>query len=235
MDIQPYIAFDKQLLLWMNGSSSYFLDGVFWTATSKWTWIPMGAMMLYILFKNNGLWKGLLTVVLTALVVLAADQLASSVCKPFFHRYRPAQDGEIMFLVDVVNGYRGGLYGFVSSHAANTFAVALFLSLEVKNLWFSLVNVAWILINIYSRIYLGVHYPGDILFGAILGTLVGLGFYYLHTRLKKRFFNTPPYISNQYTAGGYEVSDICWFVTVFLLTNIYIIMMGLLTPTVKGF
>lgn len=235
MDIQSYIAFDKELLLSMNGSQSYFLDGVFWTATSLWTWIPLAAMLLYILFKNNGLWKGLLTVVLLALVITVADQLASSVCKPFFQRYRPAQDGEIMYLVDVVNGYRGGRYGFVSSHAANTFGVMIFLALEVRNLPFTLIHVFWALVNVYSRIYLGVHYPGDILFGALLGLLVGYAFYALLAWLKKRYFNSPVYISNQYTPGGYDRQDLSWFITLFLLTQFYIIIMGLLIPVLGNF
>jgi undecaprenyl-diphosphatase len=230
MDIQSYIAFDKELLLSLNGSNSYFLDGMFWTATSLWTWMPLAIMLLYILIKNNGLWKGLLTVAFLAVAITLADQLASSVCKPFFQRFRPAQDGEIMYLVDVVNGYRGGRYGFVSSHAANTFAVLVFLSLEVRNAVFTFILAFWTLVNVYSRIYLGVHYPGDILFGALLGSAIGYGCFYLLSLLKRRFFNTPSYISNQYTAGGYEVKDLDYFTTLFLLTNFYIAILGLLAP-----
>jgi undecaprenyl-diphosphatase len=75
MDIQQFIAFDKELLLTLNGSHSLFLDGFFWTATQLVTWLPLAALLLYILIKNNGLWKGLLTVVLVALVIAVADQL----------------------------------------------------------------------------------------------------------------------------------------------------------------
>jgi undecaprenyl-diphosphatase len=235
MDIQQFIAFDKELLLTLNGSHSLFLDGFFWTATQLVTWLPLAALLLYILIKNNGLWKGLLTVVLVALVIAVADQLASSVCKPFFQRLRPAQDGEIMYLVDVVNGYRGGRYGFVSSHAANTVALLVFLSLEVRNLQFTVIMAGWTLLNVYSRIYLGVHYPGDILFGALLGALVGYGFYALFSQAKRRFLNTPSYISNQYTAGGYATEDVSLMATFFLLTLFYLVIMGLATPYLLRF
>ena len=167
MDIQQYIAADKELLLNLNGSQSLFWDGFMWVATSKIVWVPVAAMLLYIIIKNNKIQEALLTIVMIALVITLADQIASGLCKPFFARFRPTQDPNIMYMVDIVNGYRGGRFGFISSHAANTFAISVFLSLLIKRKSLTFMLLFWAVLNSYSRIYLGVHYPGDILFGTI--------------------------------------------------------------------
>lgn len=132
MDIQQYIALDKKLLLNLNGSNSLFWDGFMWVATSTYIWIPTAIILLYIIIKNNKIQETLLTIAMIALVITLADQIASGVCKPYFHRFRPTQDPDIMYIVDIVNGYRGGRFGFISSHAANTFALTVFLSLLFK-------------------------------------------------------------------------------------------------------
>ena len=129
MDIQQYIAADKELLLNLNGSQSLFWDGFMWVATSTIVWVPVAAMLLYIIIKNNKIQEALLTIIMIALVITLADQIASGLCKPFFARFRPTQDPNIMYMVDIVNEYRGGQFGFISSHAANTFAISVFLSL----------------------------------------------------------------------------------------------------------
>lgn len=134
MDIQQYIAADKELLLNLNGSQSLFWDGFMWVATSTIVWVPVAAMLLYIIIKNNKIQEALLTIVMIALVITLADQIASGLCKPFFARFRPTQDPNIMYMVDIVNGYRGGRFGFISSHAANTFAISVFLSLLIKRM-----------------------------------------------------------------------------------------------------
>lgn len=132
MDIQQYIAADKELLLNLNGSQSLFWDGFMWVATSTIVWVPVAAMLLYIIIKNNKIQEALLTIIMIALVITLADQIASGLCKPFFARFRPTQDPNIMYMVDIVNEYRGGQFGFISSHAANTFAISVFLSLLIK-------------------------------------------------------------------------------------------------------
>jgi len=104
-----------------------------WVATSTYIWIPTAIILLYIIIKNNKIQETLLTIAMIALVITLADQIASGVCKPYFHRFRPTQDPDIMYIVDIVNGYRGGRFGFISSHAANTFALTVFLSLLFKN------------------------------------------------------------------------------------------------------
>lgn len=186
-DIQQLIEADKALLLSLNGSDSLFWDGFMWTVTDTKTWIPAVLVLLYVVFKNNRVPQGIVITLMFALCVTLADQFASGLCKPYFARFRPTQDPELMYLVQTVNDYRGGLYGFISSHAANTFAVAMFASLLVRYLPFTCMMFLWAMIPSYSRMYLGVHYPGDILCGAVAGSVVGVLVYLLYARLRKKF------------------------------------------------
>ena len=101
MDIQQYIALDKELLLNLNGSNSIFWDGFMWVATSTYIWIPTAIILLYIIIKNNKIQETLLTIAMIALVITLADQIASGVCKPYFHRFRPSQDPDIMYILDI--------------------------------------------------------------------------------------------------------------------------------------
>lgn len=103
MDIQQYIAADKELLLNLNGSQSLFWDGFMWVATSTIVWVPVAAMLLYIIIKNNKIQEALLTIVMIALVITLADQIASGLCKPFFARFRPTQYTASGYLISDIN------------------------------------------------------------------------------------------------------------------------------------
>jgi len=235
MDIQQLIGFDQELLLKINGSDSLFWDGFMWMATNKLTWIPMAIALLYVIFKNNKIKEAFLLIGLIILVITLADQISSGFCKPYFARFRPTQDPELMYQIDVVNGYRGGMYGFTSSHAANTFGVALFLSLVMRSWSLSIILFIWAALNAYSRMYLGVHYPGDIFFGTLTGLGSGILMYLLYNYLQKKLLTQPVYISNQYTSSGYLKSDIHIIHTTMILTFFYILIGGMIKTHISYF
>lgn len=235
MDIQQLIGFDQELLLKINGSDSLFWDGFMWMATNKLTWIPMAIALLYVIFKNNKIKEAFLLIGLIILVITLADQISSGFCKPYFARFRPTQDPELMYQIDVVNGYRGGMYGFTSSHAANTFGVALFLSLVMRSWSLSIILFIWAALNAYSRMYLGVHYPGDIFFGTLTGLGSGILMYLLYNYLQKKLLTQPIYISNQYTSSGYLKSDIHIIHTTMILTFFYILIGGMIKTHISYF
>lgn len=235
IDIQQLVAWDKEALLAINGCHNLFWDGFMWVVTDTKTWIPVAAMLLYVIFKNNKPVPALLMLLMLALCITLSDQFASGFCKPYFHRFRPTQDPELQPLVHIVNGYRGGAYGFISSHAANTFTVATFVALAVRRRMLTFSLFIWACIPSYSRMYLGVHYPGDILCGAVAGSLIACLVYVLYVRLQHRFIRRPQYISDYYTMGGYEVDDILLLHSVLLLTYFYAIVAGMMKAGLSHF
>ncbi len=164
---------DTELLLSVNGLHCELLDYFMTMVSNRFTWIPFYAALLFVLAKNFD-WKTSLTTLLAvALVVLLCDQTSSGLLKPMVGRLRPSNlDNPISPMVHVVNDYRGGRYGFPSSHSANSWGLAFFAMYLVRNKKLSLFLAVWAAMQCYSRMYLGVHYPGDILVGLIIGALM---------------------------------------------------------------
>ncbi|WP_044117660.1 phosphatase PAP2 family protein [Alkaliflexus imshenetskii] len=170
------IQLDKELLLYLNSFHSPLWDNFFWVFTSVSVWIPLYASILWVVWKRLGL-KGVWAVLAIVLTIVLCDQVSSSFFKPFFERFRPSWEPSLEGLVRLVNERRGGRFGFVSSHATNSIGLALFTSLLFRKAYFTIFIFIWAIINSYSRIYMGVHYPGDIIGGVLLGAALGYGVY----------------------------------------------------------
>lgn len=159
---------DTNLFLFLNGLHTPFFDDFMFAFSGKWIWIPFYASLLFVMIRR---WRKESLWIIPALVlcILLADQISSGLIKNWVQRPRPSREPALEGLVHIVNGYRGGRFGFVSSHAANAFGLALFSSLLFRNRLYTWILFLWAMVTAYSRIYLGVHYPGDILGGTIVG------------------------------------------------------------------
>ena len=181
--IDQLIELDKELFFFLNGLHAPWLDTIIVLLSKTWVWIPLYILLLYHILKvyKMNSWAILLAIGFT---ILLTDQITSSFMKPFFERLRPSREPSLEGLIHIVNGYRGELFGFASSHAANTFGTAMFLTLLFRNTkpWIGWLFL-WATIVSYTRIYLGVHYPGDILAGGAIGILCGWVTFKLYTRI----------------------------------------------------
>ena len=183
--IEKLIEWDKQLLLFFNGFRVSWLDPVVLVLTETFFWLPLYLFLLYTLIRSfrKTSWIALLGITLT---IVLTDRITSGFMKPYFQRLRPSREPSLEGMVQLAQSfsgeiYTGGLYGFASSHAANTFGTAMFFWLLFRRekpwiVWL----FPWAILMTYTRIYLGVHYPGDILVGGILGMLCGWVSYRLY-------------------------------------------------------
>jgi undecaprenyl-diphosphatase len=185
---------DQQLFLFLNSLNTPFWDVVMHAISGKVIWAPLYlAILIYLGIKYKR--KFLIILLFIVLAVTLADQISVHLFKNIFQRLRPCHEPSLQGLVHLVNGECGGQFSFVSSHATNSFNVALISLLFIRRRWFTISIILWALVVGYSRIYLGVHYPGDVICGSILGSLIGWSVYRLfllsdEKLLKKRKFFT---------------------------------------------
>lgn len=163
---------DANALLAINGLNDAFQDMFWWMVSAKWASLLLLLALLWILLHQNRR-HALLVLAMLVLAIVLADQISSGLIKQMVERLRPSHDPQLESMVRVINGYRGGMYGFVSSHAANSFAAVMLLSLIMRHRAVTISLLVWSLMQCYSRLYLGVHYPGDILGGMMVGAVVG--------------------------------------------------------------
>lgn len=210
---------DEFFISLFNGGNSMFIDQLAIILTNGFTWVPLYIGLIILVIKNNEKISQVgLVIGMVAFALLLSDGMADFIVKPLVARPRPIADPSLNGIVTVVNGYKPSGYSFFSAHAANTFAVALFLALLVKNSVFSLFMVAWAMINCWTRLYLRVHFMSDIVVGIAWGSVSAIIAYLIYYKL---FFKISPrlhYISSQYTRSGYSLSDIDMVLNIMVLT-----------------
>lgn len=168
--LQQLVQIDTDLFLTLNSLHTAYLDPFMKLYSGKLIWAPLYASLVYVMWRNLS-WRQLLCgLICVALVILFADQVSATLIRPYVARLRPANlDNPIAPLVHIVDGYRGGRYSFPSCHAANTVGLAVYVALLIRHRGLTLFMLIWALVTCYSRIYLGVHYPGDLFVGALIG------------------------------------------------------------------
>jgi len=176
--LHELLELDRRLLVWLNGFHADWLDPIMYYTSQTFFWLPLYVFLIWLIVKDfrKESWIPVIGIIIT---IVLADQITTSIMKPYFARLRPSQEPSLQGVIHLVRDrhgeiYTGGLYGFASSHAANTFATALFFTLlfRSKHRWITWLFL-WAAGMTYTRIYLGAHYPGDILVGAIVGLASG--------------------------------------------------------------
>ncbi len=184
--LEQVLHSERNLFFALNGHHTAFWDNVMWLYSGKIVWLPLAILVLVVLTWKTPWRESLLVLLAIVLVVTLCDQFASHVCKPLFTRFRPTHHPDFMEQVQTVFGYRGGKYGFISSHAANAFGFAMLMSLLLHNRLFTLTIFCWATVMAYSRIYLGVHFISDIVPGIIAGVVFGILTYMLYNYVRPR-------------------------------------------------
>lgn len=171
---------DTQILLFVNSMHCEVMDVVMYTLTDRWFWVPFYALLIAYIIREKRSVSALWCILSIVVAVVMADQIGAGALREGVARLRPSNpDNPISSLVHVVNGYRAGRYGFPSCHAANSFALAVFMWLYFRNRLVACVMFPWALLQCYTRAYLGVHYPGDLMAGAILGSACASAVYFV--------------------------------------------------------
>lgn len=187
-------ALDRGAFLAINGQHAPWADALMAAVSGMLVWVPLYVFLLFLLQRRWG-WKGLLwSVPVIALMVLCSDTGSVLLFKNTVQRLRPCHEPALQGLVHLVDGHCGGWFGFVSSHASNHFAIALFMIgiLRGSPRWAAFALLAWAVLICYSRVYLGVHYPGDVLAGGLYGAFVGAAFSFLFRRITRQVRSSPP-------------------------------------------
>lgn len=213
---------DTNLLQTLCGSDSRFLDVFATVLTDGTTWILFYAALFYLIVKNNETMAEIaLAIGGVALCFLFSDGMADGIVKPLVERLRPLSDPQVKYTLQLTPGYYAKGYSFFSAHAANTIALSTFFLCLVRSRMLAIFMYGWAAINIWTRLYLGAHYPSDILVGILWGFIAGLLSYLIYIRIRRRTAPMGRYISSQYTSTGYSHGDLDVVFSVLAYTLLY--------------
>lgn len=187
--LESLIELDKKVFFLINGNHNSVFDFIMYWISDDWIWLPFYLLLVFLIWKKVK--KKTILIAITAILLFITTDQTSTLLKKSIERYRPSRDPMIENTVHIVNDHRGGKYGFISSHASNTFALAAFISmLGIAGLkWLNCVLFPWAILIGYSRIYLGVHYPGDILGGWLFAFICAFIFYCLYKFTERKIFS----------------------------------------------
>lgn len=181
---------EEQALLWVNGLHNEFFDAMMYAIASKWVWVPLYTVLVVVIARTTTMAKAVLFIALVVLAIVLADQISASILRPLLHRLRPSNpENPISQYIHIVNGDRGGRYGLPSCHAANVTALLAMLCMWIKDRKTLIAMGLWVLIICYSRMYLGRHYPGDILLGMTVGVSTAFICSCIYRKAYKRIYD----------------------------------------------
>lgn len=189
--IERLKEWDEELFMLINGLHSDFFDSIMYWASDKFIWIPLYLFFIFLIYKKHSL-RGLSSILFIGIAIIITDQASTHLFKDVFLRLRPCNEPSLQTLIHLVNNHCGGQYGFISAHAANSFALASFLCLYIgdKFKFLKYILIFWLFLIAYSRIYLAAHYPGDVLAGTIFGTAIGIAVFKLYLFVLSRFYKS---------------------------------------------
>ena len=215
--VEKILVYERDLFFMLNGSDSPFLDRFMWLYSGKAVWLPLAFFILVVLLYKKKWRESILILLAIVLVITLCDQFASHVCKPIFTRFRPTHHPDFMDQVKTVFDYRGGRYGFISSHAANAFGFATFMSLLFRYRLFTWTIFLWAALTAYTRVYLGVHFISDIVPGAIAGVFFGWLVYWLYVKVRPVVTGTNSNVSELYSIGQKRLIVYAIFIAVLII------------------
>lgn len=215
--VEKILVYERDLFFMLNGSDSPFLDRFMWLYSGKAVWLPLAFFILVVLLYKKKWRESILILLAIVLVITFCDQFASHVCKPIFTRFRPTHHPDFMDQVKTVFDYRGGRYGFISSHAANAFGFATFMSLLFRYRLFTWTIFLRAALTAYTRVYLGVHFISDIVPGAIAGVFFGWLVYWLYVKVRPVVTGTSSNACELYSTGQKRLIVYAIFIAVLII------------------
>lgn len=224
--VEKILVYERDLFFMLNGSDSPFLDRFMWIFSGKTVWLPLAAFILIVLLYKKKWKESILILLAIVLVVTLCDQFASHVCKPIFTRFRPTHHPDFMDQVKTVFNYRGGRYGFISSHAANAFGFATYMSLLFRYRLFTWTIFLWAALTAYTRVYLGVHFISDIVPGAIAGVFFGWLVYWLYVKVHPLVTGSNGEVSAIYSDKRKRILVYAIFITTLLIAIFNVPLVG---------